>query len=158
MKKTAKTQSIHQKLLNVRDKTGEQFNHVLIRYGLERLLFRLVASGHDKQFILKGAMLFALWEEVKRRPTRDIDLLGLGEVNHKKLREIFTDVCNSSRSASWTACLVSALHSGVIKSTGPSGAVIPTLKTNTPPTPTRAIASRSAVMPSREILPLTQNQ
>ncbi len=87
------TQSVHQKLLNVRDKTGEQFNHLLIRYGLERLLYRLAASGHDESFVLKGAMLFALWKNVPGRPTRDIDLLGFGDINHQRLRQIFNDAC-----------------------------------------------------------------
>ena len=89
--KTAK--SVHQKLLNLRDKTGEPFNHLLIRYGLERLLYRLMASGHDQQFILKGAMLFSLWHDVPGRPTRDIDFLGLGEINHEQLHHIFTGAC-----------------------------------------------------------------
>ena len=87
------TQSVHQKLLNVRDKTGEQFNHLLIRYGLERLLYRLMVSGHNKMFILKGAMLFGLWQNLPGRPTRDIDLLGFGDVNHKRLKRIFTTAC-----------------------------------------------------------------
>jgi len=88
-------QSIHQKLLNLRDKTGEQFNHLLMRYGLERLLQRLVSSGHEQQFVLKGAMLFALWRDVPGRPTRDIDLLGFGEIDHDRLRQVFIDVCNA---------------------------------------------------------------
>ena len=88
-------QSVHQKLLNLRDKTGEQFNHLLMRYGLERLLYRLVASGHEQQFVLKGAMLFAIWRDVPGRPTRDIDLLGFGQINHDRLRQVFIDVCNA---------------------------------------------------------------
>ena len=88
-------QSVHQKLLNLRDKTGEQFNHLLMRYGLERLLYRLVASGHDQQFVLKGAMLFVLWQDVPGRPTRDIDLLGLGEIDHEQLRRTFADACKA---------------------------------------------------------------
>lgn len=87
------TQSVHQKLLNIRDKTGEQFNHLLIRYGLERFLYRLVASGHDGDFVLKGAMLFALWRNVPGRPTRDVDLLGFGELDHERLKQVFTDAC-----------------------------------------------------------------
>lgn len=39
--------SVHQRLLNVRDQTGEQFNHLLMRYGLERLLYRIQANGHE---------------------------------------------------------------------------------------------------------------
>jgi len=87
------TQSVHQKLLNIRDKTGEQFNHLLIRYGLERLLYRIVASENDGMFVLKGAMLFALWRNVPGRPTRDVDLLGFGELDHERLKKVFTDAC-----------------------------------------------------------------
>jgi len=87
------THSVHQKLLHIRDKTGEPFNHLLIRYGLERLLYRLVASGHDNDFILKGAMLFAIWQNVPGRPTRDVDLLGFGEVSHNRFKKVFSDAC-----------------------------------------------------------------
>ncbi len=85
--------SVHQRLLNIRDKTGEQFNHLLMRYGLERLLYRIQVAGHDGAFVLKGAMLFALWRNVPGRPTRDIDLLGFGDLTHDRLRAIFADVC-----------------------------------------------------------------
>jgi len=85
--------SVHQRLLNLRDTTGEQFNHVLMRYGQERLLYRVQAAGHADIFVLKGAMLFALWHEVPGRPTRDIDLLGFGDLTHDRLRAIFTDAC-----------------------------------------------------------------
>ncbi len=89
-------QSIHQRLLNIRDQTGEPFNHLLMRYGLERLLYRLQISGHGNTFVLKGAMLLSLWQDVPKRPTRDIDLLGLGDLTHERLRSIFTDACNTA--------------------------------------------------------------
>ena len=85
--------SVHRRLLNVRDKTGVQFNHLLVRYGLERLLYRVQEAGHGETFVLKGAMLFALWHDVPGRPTRDIDLLGFGDLSHDQLRSIFTDAC-----------------------------------------------------------------
>ncbi|MHC4873127.1 MAG: nucleotidyl transferase AbiEii/AbiGii toxin family protein [Planctomycetota bacterium] len=87
--------SVHQKLINHRDKTGEQFNSLLIRYGLERLLYRLVEAGYGEQFVLKGAMLFALWHNIPGRPTRDIDLLGFGDIDHKQLNLIFSDACKA---------------------------------------------------------------
>lgn len=31
-------QSVHQRLLNIRDTTGEELNRLLVRYGLERLI------------------------------------------------------------------------------------------------------------------------
>lgn len=85
--------SVHQRLLNVRDKSGENFNSLLIRYGLERFLYRLHESGHGDLFVLKGAMLFALWHDVPGRPTRDMDMLGFGEPGHEGLRHIFADAC-----------------------------------------------------------------
>lgn len=85
--------SVHQRLLNIRDMTGEQFNHLLLRYGMERLLYRIQAAGHSDSFVLKGAMLFALWYDVPGRPTRDIDLLGFGPLTQDSLRAIFADIC-----------------------------------------------------------------
>lgn len=87
------SRSVHQRLLNIRDTTGEQFNHLLMRYGMERLLYRIQLAGHSKTFVLKGAMLFALWHDVPGRPTRDIDLLGFGDLTHDRLRAIFIDAC-----------------------------------------------------------------
>jgi len=94
MKKTDVVKSIHQRLLNVRDRTGENFNSMLVRYGLERLLYRIMISDHSDLFVLKGAMLFTLWHEVPGRPTRDIDLLGFGNPTHQQLKQMFTDVCD----------------------------------------------------------------
>jgi hypothetical protein len=87
--------SVHQRLLNIRDTSGEQFNHLLMRYGLERLLYRIQIAGHSGTFVLKGAMLLALWRDVPGRPTRDIDLLGFGDLTHDRLRAIFADACTA---------------------------------------------------------------
>lgn len=91
MKKADTAKSIHQRLLNIRNKTGENFNSLLVRYGLERLLYRIMLSNHSDVFVLKGAMLFALWHEVPGRPTRDIDLLGFGNPTHQQLKQLFSD-------------------------------------------------------------------
>ncbi len=58
---------------------GTDFQILLMRYALERLLYRLSVSDQRERFILKGAMLFADWQNYPFRPTRDIDLLGLGD-------------------------------------------------------------------------------
>jgi len=42
------------RLLDLARRSGDEFNFILTRYGLERLLFRL-ASSHRDQFVLKGA-------------------------------------------------------------------------------------------------------
>lgn len=86
-------QSVHQRLLNIRDTTGEELNRLLVRYGLERLMYRIEAAGYAETFVLKGAMLFLTWDSVPGRPTRDIDLMGYGDPSHEQVRGIFEEVC-----------------------------------------------------------------
>lgn len=50
-------------------------DELLVLYVLERFLYRLSISEFRDQFVLKGGMLLAAFDE--RRPTRDVDLLGL---------------------------------------------------------------------------------
>jgi len=71
--------SVRQKLLNLRDKTGEDFNALLTQFAIERFLYRLSRSTLADRFVLKGAMLFRVWSGCLHRPTKDIDLLGSGE-------------------------------------------------------------------------------
>jgi len=73
------------------DKVNTQF--LLIRYSLERLLYRLAVSEHRDSFLLKGALLFDLWYDVPLRPTRDIDLLGFGMAEIPHLIKVFEDLC-----------------------------------------------------------------
>ena len=70
--------SVRQRLLNAARTSGEPFDLILTRYGIERLLYRLSRSSWRREFLLKGAMLFATWHEIPLRPTRDVDLLGFG--------------------------------------------------------------------------------
>jgi len=65
--------SLRARLLELSKKNGEQFNFVLTRYALERLLYRLGSTNRDR-FVLKGAMLFSLWTtSARHRPTLDMD-------------------------------------------------------------------------------------
>jgi predicted nucleotidyltransferase component of viral defense system len=85
--------SIRQRLQNLSRKTGEDFQLILTRYAVERLLFRLSRSSHANRFLLKGAMLFALWTGRMHRPTRDLDLLGYGDGSEESLLVVFRDLC-----------------------------------------------------------------
>jgi predicted nucleotidyltransferase component of viral defense system len=86
--------SVHARLAQRRTKTGEDYNVLLVRFTLERLLYRLSISKHREQFVLKGAMLFALWEPEMHRATRDLDLLGFGRSTPERLADIFKELCN----------------------------------------------------------------
>ena len=85
--------SVHARLAQRRTKTGEDYNVLLVRFTLERLLYRLSRSSHREQFVLKGAMLFALWEPMLHRVTRDLDLLGFGQPSANRLTDIFRELC-----------------------------------------------------------------
>lgn len=84
--------SVRQKLLNLSEKRKEPFDLLLVRYGIERLLYRLSQSRQAEKFLLKGAMLFALWDEKAHRPTRDADLLSFGSVELKAIKEVFREI------------------------------------------------------------------
>lgn len=85
--------SVHARLAQLRAKTGEDYNVLLVRFTLERLLYRLSRSRHRDQFILKGAMLFAVWDSALHRATRDLDLLGFGQPTPERLTEVFRELC-----------------------------------------------------------------
>jgi predicted nucleotidyltransferase component of viral defense system len=87
--------SIHQQLLNVRNETGEDFNQLLTRYTLERLLYRLSKSDYADQFILKGALLFMTWTRRFHRPTQDLDLLGYGDSSAENVQTLFEQICQT---------------------------------------------------------------
>ncbi|HPN84498.1 MAG TPA: nucleotidyl transferase AbiEii/AbiGii toxin family protein, partial [Victivallales bacterium] len=67
-------------------------NRTLKLYAIERLLFRLSRSRHRDRFILKGAMMFAIWDARIHRPTQDMDLLWCGNMSTESVREMFVQI------------------------------------------------------------------
>lgn len=86
--------SVQQRLLNLSRERQEAFDLVLTRYALERFLYRLSCSAYSEQFLLKGAMLFAVWGDAPHRPTRDLDFLGFGSSEIPKLEALFREICS----------------------------------------------------------------
>ena len=84
--------SILARLLTLATQRGDDCNLLLNRFGMERLLARVSTSAHADRFLLKGALLFALWYDTPHRPTRDADLLGLGPDDEASLIATFRDV------------------------------------------------------------------
>lgn len=85
--------SVRDRLLSLARERGEDFQLLLSRYALERLLYRLGRTRHRDDFILKGAMLFLLWDDHTHRPTRDVDLLGFGDNSAARLQAVFRELC-----------------------------------------------------------------
>lgn len=92
-KRSNQTASVRQRLLNISKQKHEAFDLVLTRYALERFLYRLGKSLYSERFLLKGAMLFAIWGGEIHRPTRDIDFLGFGASDLPELKKVFTEIC-----------------------------------------------------------------
>lgn len=85
--------SVHQRLVNLARREGLEPNVVLTRYLLERFLYRLSVHEAGERFVLKGAMLFVVWQGGFTRPTRDLDLLGYGDMSDASLRFLLEDIC-----------------------------------------------------------------
>lgn len=84
--------SVRARLLNLARKQGVVFNQVLVRFALERILYRMTQSQHADRFLLKGALLFTLWYDMPHRATRDADLLGFGASDLASVAETFRDI------------------------------------------------------------------
>jgi predicted nucleotidyltransferase component of viral defense system len=84
--------SIRRRLLNLARETEQDFNIVLVTYGLERLIYRLSVSAHRNRFILKGGMLVSLWTSDEARFTRDVDFLGFGDPDVEALKAAFAEI------------------------------------------------------------------
>lgn len=86
--------SVRQRLINEAKRTGRLYNEIEQYYAMERFLYRLAQSEHGDRFVLKGALLFTLWQGSRFRPTRDIDLLGRLDNSQEAVGNVFRAVCN----------------------------------------------------------------
>jgi hypothetical protein len=85
--------SVRARLLNKAKAEKIEFQLLLTRFALERLLYRLSISPHRERFLLKGALLFDLWFDEPHRPTRDADFLGFGPADLPTLAATFREIC-----------------------------------------------------------------
>ncbi len=85
--------SVRSRLTTLAHIEGEEPEYLLTRYALERLLYRLGRSAYASTFILKGALLFVLWEGHPHRATRDLDLLGFGPHDVTHIEQVFRELC-----------------------------------------------------------------
>lgn len=84
--------SVKARLLNMARGQARGFDILLVRYALERLLFRLSRSAHRDRYILKGGMLVTQWLDHDNRETRDADFLGFGDGDAETIKAIFAEI------------------------------------------------------------------
>jgi hypothetical protein len=85
--------SVRERLFFHAKQRGQDYQRILTRYAIERLLFRIGQTDAVERFVLKGAMLFATWPEHVYRSTGDVDLLGRGASDPNTITEIFARIC-----------------------------------------------------------------
>ena len=91
--------SVRAKLTNKAEETHRPFSEILQYYAMERFLYRLSQTDHVDKFILKGALMFTVWQVPLRRTTMDIDLLGRLENQIPKIESIIKDACRQNVAA-----------------------------------------------------------
>ena len=84
--------SARARLLTIAKAQNQPFDVILVRYALERLLYRLSISPHRNRFVLKGGLLVTLWVDDAMRVTRDVDFLGYGDADAEALKAVFTEI------------------------------------------------------------------
>jgi predicted nucleotidyltransferase component of viral defense system len=105
--------SVRQRLKNSAGSTD--FQTVLVRYGLERLLYRLGRSPYRERFVLKGALLFNIWLDSSWRATRDADLLGFGDNTPAQIEQIFRELCELPVVVDGLVFAADSISSSIIK-------------------------------------------
>lgn len=88
--------SILMRLRNQSDEMNRPFAEVLQYFAMERFLYRLSKTGYADKFVLKGGLLFYVWNLPLRRPTRDIDFRGYVSGDSKTLLKIIHEVIEVS--------------------------------------------------------------
>lgn len=94
MKETPKniSASILARLRNQAEIMERPYAEVLQYYAMERFLYRLSQTKYAEKFVLKGGLLFYVWNLSLRRPTKDIDFRGYvssdGDNLHKIIKTI----------------------------------------------------------------------
>lgn len=95
MKKNIKNlpESIKSRLRNKAKESNRLYSEVLQYYCIERFLYRLSCSKYADKFILKGALMFMVWQIPERRTTLDIDFLAVYDNQVSAIEEVIKDVC-----------------------------------------------------------------
>jgi len=85
--------SIRARLENKAREIDRPFAEVLQHYGMERFLYRFGRSKYTDKFVLKGALLFTVWQIPQRRTTLDIDFLARYDNQVTSIETVMKDVC-----------------------------------------------------------------
>ena len=86
--------SVKDRLHNLSKKQEKSLNELLKYYAMERFLYRLSISKYANRFVLKGALLFKVWDIADARMTVDIDASAKTENSIENITAIAEDLCD----------------------------------------------------------------
>ena len=86
--------SVKARLLNLSKIKQRPYLEILQYYGMERFLYRLGKSDCQDQFVLKGALLFHVWDLHDARATKDIDMLAKTNNSLENIIWIVRKICS----------------------------------------------------------------
>lgn len=107
--------SVRGQLENLAKKSGRPLQELMQYFVMERFLFRLSQSEHADRFVLKGALMFAVWGTPQSRATRDIDLLARAENSVDAMSGMIKDVCRQPVESDGVEFLSDSVHGAIIK-------------------------------------------
>jgi len=86
--------SVRARLQNKAKEAICPFSEILQYYGIERFLYRFSRSKYADKFVLKGALMFTVWQVPERRATLDIDFLARYDNQVATIEKVIKDVCD----------------------------------------------------------------
>ena len=114
MSKTNISTSIRQRLFSLSVASNRQFDEILGYYSMERFIHRLSQSHYRDKFILKGALMFSVWDLSYTRATRDIDLLGYTKNTQENINKIIKEICSIENDEDGIKFIVDSVTSEII--------------------------------------------
>lgn len=85
--------SVRSRLEKAAKESDRGFSEVLLFYSMERFLYRLTQIPEGSSFILKGGVMFRVWDAAAPRPTRDLDLMSSSTNDMAELSRIMSSAC-----------------------------------------------------------------
>ena len=88
--------SVRTQLQNKGKEANRSFAELLQYCGMERFLYRFGRSKYADKFILKGALMFTVWQVPQRRTTLDIDFSAHYDNQIATIEKVIRDACRVS--------------------------------------------------------------
>ncbi len=87
-----KAASVRDRLKIIAKSDKVDFQRLLNNYAIQKLLVRIDKSSYRDNLMLKGSWLFVAWSGSLHRPTKDADMLGLGDFDKHQIKNMFEEI------------------------------------------------------------------